>query len=46
MRYLKTYEGIIKASEATYLPISNDIIKIVNTCLNELQIYSKKDFLN
>jgi hypothetical protein len=46
MRYLKTYEGIIKASEATFLPISDDIIKIVNTCLNELQIYSKKDMQN
>lgn len=46
MRYLKTYEGIIKASEGTYLPISDDIIKIVNTCLNELQIYSKKDMQN
>jgi hypothetical protein len=41
MKYLKTYEGIIKASEATYLPVSDDIIKIVSDPLRNLSIYQK-----
>jgi len=41
MKYLKTYEGIIKASEATYLPVSDDIIKIVSDPLRSLSIYEK-----
>ena len=41
MKYLKTYEGIIKASEATYLPVSDDIIKIVSDSLRSLSIYEK-----
>lgn len=41
MKYLKTYEGIIKASEATYLPVSDDVIKIVSDSLRSLSIYEK-----
>jgi hypothetical protein len=36
MRYLKTYEGIIKASDASYLPVDDEITKIVSDCLNGL----------
>lgn len=43
MKYLKTYEGIIKASEASYLPVDYEISKIVSDCLNTLEIYPKKD---
>jgi hypothetical protein len=43
MRYLKTYEAIIKASEANYLPVSDDIIKIVSESLRSLSIYDKNN---
>lgn len=43
MKYLKTYEGIIKASEATYVNINEDILKIIFECLNDLSIYSKEN---
>ena len=43
MRYLKTYEGIIKASEATYLPVSDDIIKIISDSSRQLSIYDKNN---
>jgi len=43
MRYLKTYEGIIKASDATYLPVDDEITKIVSDCLNDLSIYPEEN---
>jgi hypothetical protein len=43
MRYLKTYEGIIKASDASYLPVDDEITKIVSDCLNGLSIYPKEN---
>jgi hypothetical protein len=43
MRYLKTYEGIIKASETTYVNINEDILKIIFECLNDLSIYPKEN---
>lgn len=43
MRYLKTYEGIIKASDATYLPVSDEIIKIISDSSRKLSIYDKNN---
>jgi hypothetical protein len=43
MKYLKTYEGIIKASDATYLPVDDEITKIVSDCLNNLSIYPEEN---
>jgi hypothetical protein len=40
MRYLKTYEGIIKESDA-YLRIDDEISKIVSDSLRSLSIYEK-----
>lgn len=43
MIYLKTYEAIIKASEANYLPVSDDIIKIISDSSRKLSIYDKNN---
>jgi hypothetical protein len=42
MKYLKTYEGIIKASDASYLPINDEITKIVSDSLRKMSIYKKE----
>jgi len=43
MKYLKTYEGIIKYSESSSIPVNDEITKIVNDCLNTLKIYQKEN---
>jgi hypothetical protein len=43
MKYLKTYEGIIKFSESSSIPINDEITKIVSDCLNTLKIYQKEN---